>query len=1208
MPLSEVEVKEIERLDNNRFVEFMNRLLREEGSATGILQANIQTSVRQYEPDAGIDAQVTGASGSKWIPDGTSVWQFKSSDLEPHKIRDEFQKPGVQKAISAGGTYCLVIGESLTAKKEKNRKVELDHLFDAAGIKPPRCRLYTADHLAKWASQHPSFALWFGHPVGALTRWETWAREPLFQQSFYADEQRSRIIEDCRRYLRDDTDVIHCRIMGQPGVGKTRLALEICREKGLRHRVLYADDPTAVPNELWTWLESNLERQAVLVIDECDYDAAERFARRAQRCRGRVRLLTISRTNGDIRFWPPGFYLLGTLSGENTEKLVQEVFPALPKEAVLYIARLSSGYVKLAFLIAEALERHPEIVSTGDLLCTLEIRKLLREMVPDEKMRKVMQGLALLTRVGWEEDVNVEGKAVMDFMHLEWGSAQSLVGRLVRKGLVAKSGRYRYVTPHLLAVWLAAEVWEDKFEELIKFLVKLPTWQARRALLARLRDIGDEKSARYVCEKLLGPDSLFQTLDDLDSDRAAEIFTILAEAHPQSGLRTLERLIGHLPRDKLLSFKDGRRRVVWALEKLAWLPETFFGAARLLLALAEAENEPYANNATGIWTGLFQVHLGGTAVSFFERLVLLDEALASKSMERQLLAVKAIAQALEIREFRSPQAELQKGRRVPPEWRPANWEENQKARQAVLERLDRAIVAPEPEVREAAVRTLLESGRNLVRLGLADRLIDRLCKILVPREYLKHETLDLIDSVLEFDAEWLTPGQKTKFDELRDQMRGHSFSERLRRWAGKLTWSDRRIVYGTTTDSVSKAPFSSLAAEAIANPALLERELPWLASNEAENVCYFARPLGELDREWHWWDAIELAVRTSKNYTLASCYLWGQVVAGRTTRRNQVLDSWATDPSMGMALLDAVRWAPVDDGDIQRLIHSVKRGHVEPEKLGVLLYGGLLKQFSKEILKGLFTLMLESGIPVALTSLLRMLEQRLDFFPEESQFWEALAWEVLDKTALLCVQGMDKFYRRSLAQKYISKENAAKVVDLILKLFDNEARPLIREDEITEVLEEATKLAPEEAWERIGNKLLLRGSSSVRLLLYLKGWYGSYVDAGTLCKWAEKNRPRGPRLVAEITPVGSVPLASPARDLLIHFGDEVAPGLEGNFLTGTFWGSEVVWLQGKLEIAREWLKDDHPSVRQWASHVVGHLEKEIIRARRREDEEDSVTY
>jgi hypothetical protein len=83
-----------------------------------------------------------------------------------------------------------------------------------------------------------------------------------------------------------------------------------------------------------------------------------------------------------------------------------------------------------------------------------------------------------------------------------------------------------------------------------------------------------------------------------------------------------------------------------------------------------------------------------------------------------------------------------------------------------------------------------------------------------------------------------------------------------------------------------------------------------------------------------------------------------------------------------------------------------------------------------------------------------------------------------------------------------------------------------------------------------------------------------------------------------------VPLASPARDLLIQFGDEVGAVLQGNFLTGTFCGSQVAWLEGKLSLAREWEKDDHPSICAWANKVAERLEREIQEARRWEEEEE----
>ena len=57
--------------------------------------------------------------------------------------------------------------------------------------------------------------------------------------------------------------------------------------------------------------------------------------------------------------------------------------------------------------------------------------------------------------------------------------------------------------------------------------------------------------------------------------------------------------------DDLREFKSGRHYVVRALERIAQQSAYFERAARLLLRLAEAENETYSNNATGTFQELF---------------------------------------------------------------------------------------------------------------------------------------------------------------------------------------------------------------------------------------------------------------------------------------------------------------------------------------------------------------------------------------------------------------------------------------------------------------------------------------------------------------------------------------------------------------------------------------------------------------------------
>ena len=62
--------------------------------------------------------------------------------------------------------------------------------------------------------------------------------------------------------------------------------------------------------------------------------------------------------------------------------------------------------------------------------------------------------------------------------------------------------------------------------------------------------------------------------------------------------------------------------------RLAHLAETFEGASRLLLSLAEAENERWANNATGEFVSMFAGGHPEVSVSLAQRAMFLARARA----------------------------------------------------------------------------------------------------------------------------------------------------------------------------------------------------------------------------------------------------------------------------------------------------------------------------------------------------------------------------------------------------------------------------------------------------------------------------------------------------------------------------------------------------------------------------------------------------
>ena len=105
---------------------------------------------------------------------------------------------------------------------------------------------------------------------------------------------------------------------------------------------------------------------------------------------------------------------------------------------------------------------------------------------------------------------------------------------------------------------------------------------------------------------------------------------------------------------------------------MAFDPATFKNGARLLLDLALAENETWANNATGQFAGLFPMILGGTAADGESRLTVLREAAAVEDpAQREIVANALIAGTETIHFTRVIGAETRGSSPSLESWRPA---------------------------------------------------------------------------------------------------------------------------------------------------------------------------------------------------------------------------------------------------------------------------------------------------------------------------------------------------------------------------------------------------------------------------------------------------------------------------------------------------------------------------------------------------------
>ncbi len=1208
-PLFTVEEREIAFLSEPEFVEVLNKLLKAEAQKFGIPVHAIDTTMRLNDPDGGVDAKIDHTVSLPpycRIPDGLSVWQYKHGDSSAQEIRDESLKPGVQNAIDQGGSYCYVIGRGYGQTALDDRQSALNELFVNKGL-ALKSRLFTAQKIADWVSEYPSVAMLphFRRPVhDELMTFDTWAALPYLRigsVSFEADQQRKTIISEIGDVVKKPSNVTSLRIAGRAGVGKTRLVYEAIRANQLDLRTLYATSRESIPTTLFSSIEANPQIRVILVVDETTYEEAVRLHQLASRCKDRLFLITIGHdpTPARVQTEIP-IYQLDELDDEAIKKVIKQAVPTIQPELLSFVVNAAGGYVKLATALADSIVRNPGIVGAAQLSGIPDVSIILESLVPDDNERKAMKALSLLRRVGLDGEVDNEGKTLAHFFRLDFLEMKRIANNLIQRGLVVKRGRYRYVTPHLLAVWFAASTWEALDENIVNDLLLAEdglTPIAAISLLERLADLGEEEIATPVVESLLSDERLFSRLDDLNDDFRSRLFATLAEAAPKAASDALDRILGHLPRDQLLLLNRGRRQVVWVLERLLLWEDTFWKAARLLLKLAEAENESYANNATGVWCNIFQTYLGNTPVPAIERHRLIQEALESDLIITRLTGVQAIQKALST--FETGISGLGAGGYIPPQlWRPQTRGELWEVRRSALRLWDQAIIDNSQEVAIAARNVLINTAQDLVKQGLFDDVIPRMRNLTLSTEQEKIELWELYTRILHFLGKSLSEDQRTTLIQMADSLLGDSYHDRLRRWVGKVSPVDWKVLKDQSKKPEEMA--TALAEEGFADPELLRPELSWLGSDEAVQGFPFFKWFGELDEKHEWMNKLIDVVREGGNPNMLSVYLLGRVDSGEGKWVTQLLDEWSdSNQTMTPVVYETTRRLDGSEEGAARIIKLMDRGWLTVSQLGWLGWGKWVEPLSSQTIGAFLDRLVVHDDLYSTEISLVLLMNWLQHHNDEGAALLNYASKLLTRTSAINSKNMMQFYWEQLSEFYIN-DLPVEIAQAILQTLSEAEFISDHEDARFNILRQALIKQPKEVWQLIGDMLLRRDRKGFELRLSLRNWGIESAGTTNLLEWANSNKPFGPCILAEL----AVPLSELACQLLIRYENEecIGDAITASFLSGSYEGSEAQWLQSKLETAREWAKNEHPAIRNWAQKLVGIIETDIKQAKQREEE------
>lgn len=193
-------------------------------------------------------------------------------------------------------TYVLVcFGQDLTDEQRRKARELLESYLKQCGYGNPRVEVWSQNNIIGFLEVFPSLSLRVTGRDGA--RFQThrsWSRDAEMKSDFRAGKSQEDFISSMRENLRKSTDAVHVRVLGEAGIGKTRLAMEATRAEDLEPLVIYS---TAVQFR-YSYLINEILREdnqfsAILVIDDCGQDSSAYIWNKLKYCGPRVKIISI---------------------------------------------------------------------------------------------------------------------------------------------------------------------------------------------------------------------------------------------------------------------------------------------------------------------------------------------------------------------------------------------------------------------------------------------------------------------------------------------------------------------------------------------------------------------------------------------------------------------------------------------------------------------------------------------------------------------------------------------------------------------------------------------------------------------------------------------------------------------------------------------------------------------------------------------------
>jgi len=585
-------------------------------------------------------------------------------------------------------------------------------------------------------------------------------KEPKNQERFFEND----FIKDVKQKIIDNKKNI--RLIGLSGLGKTRIVIEAFREpQDFRLSYLYCDAYLDDFSSIQTAVEkiNNDKEKAYIVIDNCSEEQLNKIILLKNRIQCQLPLLTIFNQPEEIESDKSFFIRVPKSMDDIVEKILDKEAKKINKESLPVIKEFSGGIPLMAKLLVKSINEGEEFIGRlGDI-------DLLSKILNTEKEsneRKILRSCSIFDYIGIEGDArehlrfiatnkNITPVEGIDSVIIS--EFDSVINKFSKREIFERKGRLVSIRPKTLALFLATEWFEVCSQERLENLfVDIQKHDHSKILIEsfckQIQFLGYNDNAKNLFNKLLAFNGPFDNAKVINTELGSRLFRSFVEVNPIAVADNLYRLFSSMSVEELIKIEEGRRNLVWTLEKLCFDNSTFEKGAKLMMSFAVAENETWSNNATAEFIRLFKILLPGTQANLLERLKVIEWGL-NKSGDYKKLALKAIDSAFQTQGFTYFSGAEKQGTKKLEHYQPTN-EEIREYWSSLLSILKTEILS-QTDFYDQSCKILSNNLRGLVRSGVIDIFLPIIYELISFRKNDWDEMLDSFYSVLEYDSAYL---------------------------------------------------------------------------------------------------------------------------------------------------------------------------------------------------------------------------------------------------------------------------------------------------------------------------------------------------------------------------------------------------------------------------------------------------------------------